>query len=228
MRLTRVTISGADDGVEPKALAELSEKYPFVEWGILVSKNRFGTPRYPSTNWLLALEEHPQLTISSHLCGELARNVMAGNTIRSSVPFKRLQLNGFSKYRLPGLLCAERCPDVEFILQCSDVGALNHARWLREQHGHSNIVVLWDPSGGLGIAFNESGAWFPLDMDHKIPIGYAGGIGESNIEDTIAMLCTGKGDPLWIDLESGARTDDRFDLAKVERILKLAAPFVTP
>ena len=38
MKLTRVTITGADDSVEPRALAELSEAFPFVEWGLLMSK----------------------------------------------------------------------------------------------------------------------------------------------------------------------------------------------
>jgi hypothetical protein len=30
----------------------------------------------------------------------------------------------------------------------------------------------------------------------------------------------------WIDLESGARTNDCFDLDKVRRILELAKPFI--
>lgn len=43
MRLTRVTITitGADDLVDLRALAELSEEYPFVEWGLLLASERW-------------------------------------------------------------------------------------------------------------------------------------------------------------------------------------------
>lgn len=42
MPLTRVTITGADDAVEPAELQALSHEFPFVEWGILHSYKRFG------------------------------------------------------------------------------------------------------------------------------------------------------------------------------------------
>jgi hypothetical protein len=32
--------------------------------------------------------------------------------------------------------------------------------------------------------------------------------------------------PFWIDMESGVRTDDRFDLTKVTRVLERTAPYV--
>ena len=47
--LTTVTITGADDRVDPWELARLSEEFPHVEWGVLISTGRAGTPRYPST-----------------------------------------------------------------------------------------------------------------------------------------------------------------------------------
>ena len=37
MILDRVTITGADDSIHVEQLAELSQAYPYVEWGILVS-----------------------------------------------------------------------------------------------------------------------------------------------------------------------------------------------
>ena len=49
--LTRVTITGADDAVDPGALVALSAEFPFVEWGILFSKSREGEARYPSAEW---------------------------------------------------------------------------------------------------------------------------------------------------------------------------------
>ena len=31
---------------------------------------------------------------------------------------------------------------------------------------------------------------------------------------------------IWIDLESGVRTDDRFDLEKVSRVLSITKPYI--
>lgn len=48
-----VTIVGADDSVSPYDLATISQKYPFVEWGINVSLNP--KPGNPSPFWLYEL-----------------------------------------------------------------------------------------------------------------------------------------------------------------------------
>ncbi len=81
MKLTRVTITGADDGIAPHHLIDLSHEYPFVEWGLLVSEKRFGDPRYPSTAWMrnFSLPDLPKVVRHSiHFCGELSRRVMGG------------------------------------------------------------------------------------------------------------------------------------------------------
>ncbi len=226
MRLTRVTITGADDAVPHIALRDLSEEFPFVEFGILLSRGRFGEHRYPSTKWLMGLEVAGLVPrCSYHMCGGHARRIMGGDPTLVPHSIKRMQLNGFSQYHLPCLLAAEGAPEVEFILQCNTYAALKHALYLRE--GKTNVVALWDPSGGEGKSFVDN-LPFPRAAEFEIPMGYAGGIDEHNVEDVIAMLCSGAGDPLWIDLESGARTDDEFDVDKVRRILKLAAPSVVP
>ena len=69
--LTRVTITGADDDVDPEALLALSREFPFVEWGILYSAKRVGTPRYPTTEWMARLPPVPK---AFHLCGQSARD----------------------------------------------------------------------------------------------------------------------------------------------------------
>jgi hypothetical protein len=53
--IDRLTITGMDDGVPPEYLAMASLKFPFVEWGVLVSQKRQGTPRYPSYPWIAKL-----------------------------------------------------------------------------------------------------------------------------------------------------------------------------
>ena len=56
LRSIRCTITGADDLVDPDDLVVLSREYPFVEWAILISASRAGTPRYPSSAWLERLQ----------------------------------------------------------------------------------------------------------------------------------------------------------------------------
>lgn len=57
--LRRVTLTGADDTVSPHELAALSARYPFVEWGILVSRcpPEHGRHRFPSLPWLEPVQQ---------------------------------------------------------------------------------------------------------------------------------------------------------------------------
>jgi hypothetical protein len=45
--LERVTITGADDSTSIDEMLALSRRFPFVEWGILVSKRHEGSYRFP-------------------------------------------------------------------------------------------------------------------------------------------------------------------------------------
>jgi phosphoribosylanthranilate isomerase len=133
---------------------------------------------------------------------------------------RRLQLNGFSDFVLPELLCAKGAPDVEFILQCSTLEAVARAEEFRKIY--PNVSALWDKSGGAGVPMDS----WPLPLG-DLRIGYAGGISEGNVTELLTKLTSNR-EPrdFWIDLESGARTSDEFDLAKVRRVLELARPFI--
>lgn len=224
MKLTRVTITGADDGVPYLPLLELSQRYPFVEWGILVSSKRIGTARYPQPWWRTTFAYHAEqckAQYSYHLCGQLARDALAGDLELAPAP--RMQLNGFSSFVLPGLALAKRFRDVDWILQCSHLAALRRADDLFRSY--PNVCALWDQSGGNGRTL-ESWPLPRLDIAGA-PLSYSGGITEDTVQGLLTKL-TGNPEPnvFGIDLETGARTDDTFDLGKVERILKLCAPFV--
>src|SRR5271167_3408365 len=94
--LRGVTITGADDRVDPGALISLQREFPFVEWGILMSVKRQGTPRYPSDAWIQSLPRG--LRLSLHCCGDAARRVLAGTHIpwhRVEPHFSRYQMNGY-------------------------------------------------------------------------------------------------------------------------------------
>lgn len=218
--LTRVTITGADDRTDPNELVLLSREFPFVEWGILHSAKRLGTPRYPAMRWMdsfSAAIEGKNVSVSLHLCGERSRLAMTGQTLVMPIKAKRIQLNGWR----PGadteaLRYWSVCHEVEFILQVGSEDQLADAAREAEEIGQASL--LFDPSGGRGIAaFRYPRA--PIG----VRLGYAGGLGPNNVLDEIELI----GPVLhryWIDMESGVRTnDDVLDLMEVRCVLRSVA-----
>lgn len=237
MKLTRVTITGADDAVAPSDLHALADEFPFVEWALLISGSRQGTPRYPSADWLYDIERAScgavrggqtfvadGWNLAAHLCGQDARAVFDGNDdfFSNPHPYRRVQLNGFSQAKnLDGVLevIAEN-PSVEFICQIQSSEAFKRAARLAELV--FNITPLWDVSGGRG---QDPERWRCPNTGARW--GYAGGFGPHNVQARLEMLTAFAVDAeFWIDMESHVRTDDRFDLAKVRAVLELARPFV--
>ena len=225
MPLTRVTISGADDGVDVKELEALSREFPFVEWGILLSHTRSGKqPRYPSPRWLTALEWlwGPEMKTALHVCGRAALEVMdkPARWLAHST-FKRVQINGWA----PGVANLDvlgRCArehECEFILQARSEDVLQAAA--HEAMAIGSASVLFDPSGGRGI---EAFQWPTAPLGARM--GYAGGIKPETVLDVLAEL--GPRADFWIDMESGVRDEhDRFDVGRVRAVLEAAAPCVT-
>lgn len=134
--LTRVTITGADDGVDPKQLADLSAEFPFVEWAILLSRTRSGTARYPSAAWLVdrLCADEPMvrgMRLAAHLCGALSRETQDGELPVLSEVFQRYQLNGY-EHLTEGLLALSQREDrVEFIsLAPGDPGLQAGEEWV--------------------------------------------------------------------------------------------------
>lgn len=233
--ITKVTITGADDSISPAALIPLTEKYPFVEWGILVSRNNFGGNRFPSKNWLKLLEvvkkDHPEIKLSCHLCGAYVREILLGNyaPIQDLGPiwriFDRVQLNTHGlehaidskKMALLMLTYSEK----EFIFQYDGVNLRGIVYATR--HG-VNFSALFDLSHGAGVLPGEWPELLP-----GVKCGYAGGISPENIEEQIIAIENRAGDsPIWIDMETHVRSnmDSQFDLEKVERCLEISSKYV--
>jgi hypothetical protein len=227
--LTRVTITGADDAVDPNALVALSAEFPFVEWGILLSHRRMNTARYPSILWLRKLREttggrsRKTFVLAYHLCGSIVREAMDEAYIAWPVrglasSYLRLQLNGYQPGSITPALEALRDQPLEMILQCGSESALPHvARDARILSSH----VLFGLSGGTGSVPSH----WPV-TPAGTSLGFAGGIGPDNVVDVLNDIGPREA-PFWIDMESGVRTNDRFDLAKVRAVLEAAKPFVS-
>lgn len=223
--LARVTITGADDGVDPRALVALAREFPFVEWGILMSTKRQGTARYPSHDWIVRLMVAASGTptmLSAHLCGDRARGALAGDVNEVDSAFQRHQINGFTAPAARLVALARTCP-IEFILQVRDEAQIQPAADVARAIGtdaEGRASLLYDPSGGRGI---EPFRW-PV-VPFGVRMGYAGGIRPDTVEEVISAIPL-TSEPYWIDMESGVRVGDRFDLDLCREVLTRARPLV--
>lgn len=234
MKFIGITFTGVDEWTEPVDLAVLQKKYPYVEFGILMSKNyRVNGNRYPNPEIFTKISAYGNVKWSGHLCGSMARDAYAGNWYLFNEYFKtftknpevfydvlnRIQLNvseGLESYI--NKFNFESCPiqDVEIIIQQNSV----HNCYLYNLNKSSKIRLLVDPSGGKG----ESANWTTDNLYNENPneiVGYAGGINKHNVIDVLNFLETNSNCYYWIDLETGARDkNDRFDVYKISKILK--------
>jgi hypothetical protein len=209
-----VTITGADDATSPYALVALARAYPSLEWGILYSDKRAGTPRYPSAAWRAALPDLPDVRYALHLCGSAAREVVVAGVPRRAVDrrYARVQINGYE----PGSPGSLATGDVRWILQCREEAALPI---VTEDARAIGGEVLYDPSGGRGHRLTLP-RWLTPIAD--VRIGYAGGIGPDHVTEVLDAIAaaTGRRHGFWIDMESGVRdAHDRLDLDRAQEVL---------
>jgi hypothetical protein len=74
---------GADDSVSPELLAVISERYNFVEWGILFREERQGEARFASWAWLDRLKvinAGRTMRLAGHLCSSRCEQVLNGDS----------------------------------------------------------------------------------------------------------------------------------------------------
>jgi hypothetical protein len=93
--MDRVTITGADGRTPISALLDLSAEFPFVEWGILVSKRQEGGARFPGRDWsgtFARQAAEKQLAVSLHVCGSWVRDLLRGKLDWNELPEVRIGL----------------------------------------------------------------------------------------------------------------------------------------
>lgn len=231
MKLDKITISGADDSVNNSWMSAFQDKYPFVEWGILVSEKRMGGNRYPTAKWIKGLQY--KLSLSLHLCGNICRrfvdtadmdiiydlNGEHWDRIQLNVAFKDEGVDYIKRLRKLAEV-AEEIDNKAIILPYNKVNKRIIDTWLGLGEIPDNIHFLYDSSGGRGRLISS------FEKPLLNYTGYAGGIGPDNIGETChAITHAIWSDNAWIDMESGVRTDDMLDLKKVETVLSTAAEY---
>jgi phosphoribosylanthranilate isomerase len=101
----------------------------------------------------------------------------------------------------------------EVIIQQRDANNLAVYNAIKNKVG---ISILLDASGGHGIDTKI----VPLGLE-GVKIGYAGGINPDNVAEKLSTLLDSElTNNFWIDMESGVRTDDWFDLDKAHKVLE--------
>jgi hypothetical protein len=231
--LKTVTVTGASDDTSIEEMAEIQKEFPFVEWGILLSKRQAGkSNRFPSRDWLYKLEKcrltegGASLKLSGHLCGEYVNEILQKNWLHGLTfveylePewFDRIQINTHGeKHKVDLDVLIQNIgynQNIQFIAQYDKVNNYIHELDLM---GISNISALYDLSHGAGVLPSE---WdLPLD---GVYTGYAGGLSVENLESQLQKLDEIIEVPIWIDAETWLRTEDKFDLQKVRQFLTIA------
>ena len=215
--LTRVTFSGIDQYTRVQDLKGLYEKYPFVEFVFLYSHhaNQKGQGRYPRTVILKSYKK-ANLPMALHLCGKIAHDLVHDSNW--SVVYKELDgyMGLFDRIQLniPKTRHFSRemtfPEDKQIIIQLHE-----GTKELFDCYKHlPNVAGFQDASGGRGIAETE---WILPETE---PFGYAGGIHPENVVDVVRELNEICETDFWIDMETGIRTNDKFDVAKCEEICR--------
>ncbi len=228
MILTGVTLTGADESIDPDRLVDLSRQFPFVEWGILIGSS-VGRPRFPGIPWIARLQLESSrravpIKMSLHLCGEPLRGMLNAGMLRlpGKFPvklFERTQLN-FHGHRISS---TQKCklfstistgwPFKETIVQLDgeNDGVLDD---LLEQTVCAS--GLYDRSHGAGVL---PGEW--PSPNPRWQVGYAGGLGPDNVITELGNIADVVGSQrFWIDMETKLRNDaDTFDFGLASSVL---------
>lgn len=237
MILERITFTGVDEKTHigrAKAIAKASRHR--VEYGILASKSAAGKkPRYPTVRQVNdtanSLMDSPNLKVAVHVCGGWSRQLLKGDAEFfeeiHAVNYRRLQWNinagqvPQSKWDLEAAVAAMKKHFhgmTQLIIQRNNDMSVT----LAEELGLLGIdmAVLFDASGGRGVVADQ---WEQPDGPY---CGYAGGLSPENVAINLQNLADflPEDQSIWIDMESGVRTNDWFDLGKVEAVLKAIPP----
>lgn len=217
--ISLVTFTGIDKSCDFADIRAFARRYPFVEFGILLSL----TPEDKDARYMMDVEIdfaidnlRADVPLALHICGSAVTHFVKGTNatvLNLAKKVGRVQLN-FNAAR-----------KIDFTISELDSAVRNFPGKVITQHfpGNANLVetisspnhqVLHDTSGGRGI---ETTRW-QAPFYHKVT-GYAGGLGPDGIGEAVDAIQTASGTtPVWIDMESRIRTSGLLDLDKCDMV----------
>ena len=234
MTLKHITFTGIDSRTDLQELQDIQRQYPIAEFGVLTSYHW-----YENGNRYLDPKLFPdlygrELNLALHICGSMASDATEGLWKRINRHtlsmlemqlFQRVQINIANRLWIPEKLVSMPTPKTEVIIQqrSTNTELFERSLW-GDEYGCPRLVsMLIDDSGGQGI--DSPISIYSSAYNHKI--GYAGGINPDNVADKLIYLLDNVRDgEFWIDMESGVRTDDWFDIGKVRKVLEICQPII--
>jgi hypothetical protein len=197
-----ITFTGVDSAESIPSMQSLASQFP-IEWGILIDPAQEGNPLFPTEKERSALLR-AGLRLSAHVCGVPARAIVDGRQ-------PELNLGGFSRVQINH---GRTGSSMQEILNSIEYGARAGVRPALQCQGPFPSIMgvdwLYDTSFGTGA---QTDAWPELPAGQPF-CGYAGGLAPDNVQQNLLRMPVATGIPFWIDMESGVRTDGRFDIAK--------------
>lgn len=228
-----VTLTGADDSVNPKDLIKISKDYPFVEWGILVG-SKTGT-KFPSMKWIESFADAVEnaddpVDMSLHICGKWLRDIKAGIQTEWPIVFSRFQRCQLNWHGEPqgdiGNTVLESFRKLapwrpEIIFQLDGVNDDLYRPLVNE----FRVSGLFDKSHGTGVSPD---CW--PQSHSKIPCGFAGGMGAENVTENLSKIIESCNPPSsmhwWIDMETKLFTGTQFDLSECRSVAEQVSAFI--
>lgn len=228
MKPKHITFTGADEATDIGDMVALAKQYP-IEWGILMHP-RCSRERYPGPEWMREVAKVDGLDLSMHICGQFADDIVSKGAhhfqknynIESIIDllggpiqnWQRAQVN----HRMPSIynvVSFFKRYGVKPILQCNSGDFF-------PKYDRQHVDWLYDASCGRGVVPDK----WPLH-DGRGFLGFAGGLSPDNVgqifnhptDDYNNDLMRGK--EYWIDMETGVRTDNVFDLDKCRQVCEI-------
>jgi hypothetical protein len=204
-----IAFTGVDDSVRRDDLAGLSARYP-IEWGILVDDSRENDLLFPSASTRARLLSGAPLRWAAHVCGAQAR------AIASDACAPPIDLSGFSRVQVNHSFAGS---DAQQVVNVAAFGRRNAVRAVLQCSttfpDDAGVDWLFDVSFGNGA---RPSAW-PRASSTAF-CGYSGGLNAANVQASLGAIGAPADLVYWIDMESGVRTDGRFDVAKCAAVCR--------
>lgn len=223
--MINLSITGADNNTNINELAALSQKYPQLELAVLYFPEKENIQRNPGVAWRQEFfKTIKKENTALHLCGKgvfdaiLSKSFTSSKELKEFAQTSRIQINInarhdiFTHNEIHTVYEKLLGEGFELILQYHE----RSRHWILpfiEKHTPQKVNILLDASLGKGITPKEFTA--PKEvLELSYPIGFAGGLNPDNIELAHSQVKSLGISNYWLDLESGVRTDNEFDMSK--------------